>query len=200
MSRLYQQHGTHLAGHLLSTSAIASQSTSESSATSSPQTPALVLSPEDTAVADVKPLAGMRVLVVDDERVIRKLNQSMLTRVGAGVDTAEDGQEVLPMVQAALREGAPYDAVLLDIIMARTNGDVACRQLREAGFTDLPVLAASGNVSVADVDAYLAIGFTDIIGKPFTVRQVVDTLLRLRRMPTPPPAAAADSEHVKRVP
>jgi hypothetical protein len=89
-----------------------------------------------------------------------------------------DGDEVLPALQAATEAGQPFDAILLDIIMKRMNGEEACRQVRAAGYTALPIIAASGNTGPADVEEYLACGFTGTLSKPFTLRDAVKALNR----------------------
>lgn len=123
--------------------------------------------------------------VVDDERTIRCTSQRMLARLGAEVAAVEDGDQVLAAVADAQRRGAPFDAVLMDIVMRRVNGDVACRRLRDAGYAQLPIIASTANVSPTDADEYLQLRFTDVLAKPFSVRQLLTVLARW--LPTPPP-------------
>lgn len=62
--------------------------------------------------------------------------------------------------------------------MARMSGEDTCRDLRERGFTAVPIIAATGNASEVDMARYREAGFTDIIVKPFSARQLAEVLLR----------------------
>lgn len=136
-----------------------------------------------TAETAKAPLSGFRILVVDDERGIRLSNERTLKRLGAEVELATDGDEVVPMLRQAHVEARPFNAVLMDIIMRRVNGDLACQQAREAGFTSLPIIAASGNVGPADLAGYAARGLSDTLAKPFNSKQLTDTMLKHLRRP-----------------
>jgi CheY-like chemotaxis protein len=106
--------------------------------------------------------------VVDDERSIRLSNQRLLSRLGCDVELASDGEHVVPELARAAAAGRPYDAVMLDVVMRRTHGDAACAHARAHGFAGLPIFAATGNATPADVANYATSGFTAVIAKPFT--------------------------------
>ena len=127
----------------------------------------------------------------------------MLAGIGCTCETATDGDEVrdgrgrvegwwwsrlllslrtralaqVPHALAAAAARGPgngYDAILMDINMARVNGDVACAALRAAGCA-LPVIAVSGT---ADDPEYVhRCGFSGVLGKPFSVEQLHDALV-----------------------
>ena len=59
---------------------------------------------------------------------------------------------------------SPFDVILLDIQMRQMNGDVLCRNLRDAGM-DTIIVATTGNCSEVEVDSYLNIGFDAVLPK-----------------------------------
>jgi two-component system chemotaxis response regulator CheY len=72
----------------------------------------------------------MKFLIVDDDFDSRKLLQKILHKFGY-CDIAVDGEEGVDAFRAALKEGAPYDLVCLDILMPNMDGQQALREIRE---------------------------------------------------------------------
>jgi CheY-like chemotaxis protein len=168
-----------------------------------------------------KELAGMRVLVVDDERAIRRLCQRMLERLGCTCVLLEDGDQVL---NALLSSGyvpkdspysttqtpanitfQPFHAVLMDIMMVRSNGVDVVIDMRNSydntpvptpspsrtragsadGFSLAPLspyrlppfIAMTANTSLADITNYKRAGFVNVLGKPFDLSALRSKLL-----------------------
>lgn len=71
----------------------------------------------------------MRMLIVDDDRLDRTVLEKILGR-SSTVRTANDGEEALDMFGKAIDEGAPYDVVILDIIMPGIDGVTTCKLMR----------------------------------------------------------------------
>lgn len=136
-----------------------------------------------------QPLQNIRVLVVDDEEVVRRVSSRLLTKLGARVTTLTDGDEVLDAIVQADTEQDSYDAVLLDVIMRRMNGDAAVGQIRNAGFLSLPIFAASGNVTIEDTEKYIEHGFTAVLSKPYTKDNVLTLFVEYRIIGVPSEAA-----------
>lgn len=126
--------------------------------------------------------AGMRVLFVDDEPVNRRYGARMLANLGCEGMVAEDGDEVMGLVQAAAKEGKPFDAILLDIFMNRTDGAVVCKELRHAGVTDVAIIAMTGATSTKDKQRYQQAGFDLVLPKPFDLRNMLKALLAAREL------------------
>ena len=123
------------------------------------------------------PLAGLRLLVVEDNANNRQVAQELLAAEGALVSLANDGQEG---VAAVLRADPPFDAVLMDIRMPVMDGHAAARRIREfAHLRSLPVIAMTANVSTEDRQASEAAGMNAHVGKPFAVRELCGVILRL---------------------
>jgi len=129
---------------------------------------------------DVEPVAGSlgRILVVDDEEMLRSLLHRILTRAGYEVQLAVDGVEAI----ACLDEMPAFRAVVLDMMMPRMNGEETLRAIR-ARTSDLPVLLSSGFSEAVSAKRLLASGNVAFIQKPYGMRQLLATLASLATGP-----------------
>ncbi|QTN26463.1 PAS-domain containing protein [Rhodoferax sp. AJA081-3] len=131
------------------------------------------------AVAPVKPqrLAGMRLLVVEDNKINQMVAKGLLVKEGAEVTLADDGQLGVAAVAAAQ---PPFDAVLMDVQMPVMDGYAATRAIRsDLGLVHLPIIAMTANAMASDRAACLEAGMDEHIGKPFELNHLVATLQRL---------------------
>jgi len=113
------------------------------------------------------------VIVVDDERLIRKVVCDQLKRLRVSdVISLEDGDELVHTLDGAPQ---PPTCVLLDIVMRRSNGVSILESLRQhPRWSKLSVYAMTSNVE--SVDLFKASGFDGLLGKPFTRQQLVAVL------------------------
>ena len=109
----------------------------------------------------------MRVLVVDDEQMVRKAVRLTCESEGHEVDELAVGAGVVEQVRKH-----PPDVVLLDLILPDTSGFEVCRDLRDAGY-HMPVLILSARNEEIDVVLGLEIGADDYIQKPFRPRELL---------------------------
>ncbi|MGH7562212.1 MAG: PAS domain S-box protein [Gemmatimonadales bacterium] len=116
-----------------------------------------------------RPVRGAgRVLLVDDEQVIRDLARRMLERVGYTVETAGNGVEAVERVRQA---GAPYDVIVLDWNMPRMGGREACRAIR-AVRPDARIVLASGVAETAMPEDLARDGFSGVVQKPYNLAEL----------------------------
>jgi DNA-binding response OmpR family regulator len=121
----------------------------------------------------------VRVLVVEDEPGIVQFVSQGLTEAGYAVDAAADGQAGLDYARAA-----PYDAVVLDLMLPDMDGLEVCRQLRAK--SDTPVLMLTARGDAMDRVVGLELGADDYLPKPFEPRELLARLraiLRRRQAP-----------------
>jgi two-component system, OmpR family, alkaline phosphatase synthesis response regulator PhoP len=119
----------------------------------------------------VPPLDGRRrVLVVDDEALIRKTVRLACEQEGYAVQEAENGREAM----ASLEEFRP-DIILLDLMLPDISGFDICRDIRRAG-SKVPILILSAKTEEIDVVVGLEIGADDYIVKPFRPRELLARL------------------------
>ena len=120
-----------------------------------------------------------RVLVVDDDAVIRQLITVNLELEGFEVETAEDGQDCLDKVKAF----AP-DVITLDIMMPRMDGWEAATALRDDDETaSIPVVLLSARAQQADLSRGDKIGVEAYLTKPFDPDELIKTVRRLAGLP-----------------
>ncbi|HEX6330169.1 MAG TPA: response regulator transcription factor [Actinomycetota bacterium] len=109
---------------------------------------------------------GPRVLVVDDEPMVREVLARYLEKEGFDVEVAEDGEQAL----AAYASG-PHDLVLLDLMLPRVDGLEVFRRMREQAPAAVIMLTAKGEET--DRVVGLELGADDYVTKPFSPREVV---------------------------
>ena len=127
---------------------------------------------------DDKPLAGLRVLLVDDSTLNRKVAERALNLAGATVLQAADGQQALDTLRANPRD---VDLVLMDIQMPVMDGLTATREIREdPALRELSVIALSAGVLPEERQAALDAGVNDFLPKPLDLKQMREMLARYR--------------------
>ncbi|MGV3617275.1 MAG: ATP-binding protein [Fimbriimonas sp.] len=137
-------------------------------------------SAESVSVKQEGGFTGLRVLVVDDNAVNRKVAARVLQNLGCDVAFAGDGLEALDRIASR-----PFDLVLMDVQMPVMDGFEATRQLRqrEGDGWRLPVIAMTANAMPEDREACLASGMDDYIAKPMRRDQLEGTLSKFGRRP-----------------
>jgi two-component system, OmpR family, response regulator len=117
----------------------------------------------------------MRLLVVEDDVKMASLLNRGLREDGAAVDVARRGEDAVWMAAAA-----PYDAVILDVMLPGIDGFETCRRLRDGGVW-APVLLLTARDSVEDRVAGLDGGADDYLVKPFSFAELSARLRALVR-------------------
>jgi DNA-binding response OmpR family regulator len=134
-----------------------------------------------------------RVLMVEDDAVIREATQLALERHGYDVITAEDGLEAIECF-----EKSKPDAVLLDIMLPGLDGISVCRRIRET--STVPIVMVSARGDALDVVLGLEAGADDYVTKPFDIQVLVARLRAVLRRAVADPGrrAAAPAGGVQR--
>lgn len=109
---------------------------------------------------------GLRVLVVDDERAIRRFLRASLTAHGYTVFEASTGQEALSAVL-----GDRPDLIILDLGLPDLNGIEVTRQVRE--WSRIPIIILSVREQEATKVAALDVGADDYLTKPFGMAELM---------------------------
>jgi PAS domain S-box-containing protein len=140
-------------------------------------------------------LAGMRVLVVEDNLLNQEVANYVLVHAGASVDFAANGRIAVSMLgeHSAGNAAAQYDAVLMDLQMPVMDGFEATAAIRAMGLDRLPVIAMTANALDEDRRRARAAGMSDYLAKPIDVDELVDMLSRLTGRPAAPAPDAADA-------
>jgi signal transduction histidine kinase/CheY-like chemotaxis protein len=149
------------------------------------------------------PLAGVKVLVVEDNEINRQIATELLEAAGARVDIAMNGQQAIDRLHTM----EPVHVVLMDLQMPVLDGYEATRRLRaDPRFALLPIIAMTAHAMVEERDRCLALGMNGHLTKPIDpealVRTVAQWALRggelpaLIAPPTAPVARAPSDEAV----
>jgi len=127
-------------------------------------------------------MAPVRILVVEDERKLADLLARGLREEGHAADVATEGEQALWMAQSA-----PFDAIVLDVMLPGIDGFEVCRRLR-ASEVWAPVLMLTARDAVEDRVSGLDAGADDYLVKPFAFDELLARLRALtRRAPTERP-------------
>ncbi|WP_445682273.1 response regulator [Radicibacter daui] len=123
------------------------------------------------------------ILIVDDDREIRELVSTYLTKNGLRASIAADGRQM-----RAFLEANTVDLIALDIMMPGDDGLVLCRELRAGKHKATPILMLTARSDEMDRIIGLEMGADDYLAKPFSARELLARIKAvLRRTRALPP-------------
>jgi two-component system response regulator MprA len=127
-------------------------------------------------------VTGARLLVVEDDESLGIVLVDALEGEGYRAELARDGRVGLARAQAA-----PFDLIVLDLMLPGMDGYEICRRLRDAG-DDVPILMLTARGREEDRVQGLDLGADDYVVKPFSLKELLARIrARLRaRKPLPP--------------
>ena len=124
------------------------------------------------ASADAVAVAGLKVLVIDDSKTIRRSAETMLAKEGCEVITAEDGFEAL----AKIAQFQP-DVIFVDIMMPRLDGYQTCAIIKNnKRFEATPVIMLTSKDGLFDRARGRIVGSDQYLTKPFTRDELLASL------------------------
>jgi polar amino acid transport system substrate-binding protein len=125
--------------------------------------------------ADLKPIQGAKVLLVEDNTLNQQVADELLNQAGVSVTIAENGKIAVQLVQETR-----FDIVLMDIQMPVMDGLAASRKIRNLkdGFDQLPIIAMTAHAMAGDRDKSVAAGMNDHITKPIDPDKLYACLLK----------------------
>lgn len=128
----------------------------------------------------------MKILVVDDEKLLVKGIKFNLENEGYQVDTAFDGKEALSKIQ-----NEQYDLVLLDLMLPELSGLEVCAKARE--FSNVPIIMLTAKSEDPDKIMGFESGADDYLTKPFNIVELKARIRAILRRSTSTQAAAKNS-------
>ena len=133
------------------------------------------------ATFDVADLAGMRVLVAEDNEINWEVASELLGACGLELDWAQDGRECVERFEAS--PVGHYGAILMDVRMPRMNGYDAARTIRALDRADaatVPIIAMTADAFAEDRERARAAGMNAHVAKPIDLREVLRALASAR--------------------
>lgn len=119
-------------------------------------------------------LAGLRVMVIDDSKTIRRTAETLLKKEGCDVVTANDGFEAL----GRIAEVQPQ-VIFVDIMMPRLDGYQTCALIKSNQlFKSTPVIMLSSKDGLFDKARGRIVGSEQYLTKPFTRDELLDVVRR----------------------
>ena len=123
----------------------------------------------------------MKILVVDDEKLLVKGMKFNLENEGYTVDACYDGESAVTMARTG-----EYDLIILDLMMPKKDGLQACQEIR--GFSTIPIIMLTARSEGADLLMGFESGADDYVTKPFNILELkarVRALLRRASIAAP---------------
>jgi CheY-like chemotaxis protein len=152
-----------------------------------PASPGKLIRPETEAPIELAG-HGSRVLVMDDEEIVRTLAISMLRHLGFSALSAASGEEAIAMFRDAAREGAPFDLAILDVTVAGGMGGKECLAALLSLDPEGRIILSSGYSDDAILSRHKDFGAMAALPKPYGVADLKKALREVFRN-HPGPAA-----------
>jgi DNA-binding NtrC family response regulator len=108
-----------------------------------------------------------RILIVDDEEIVRNFLVSVFSKHGHNCDTAKDVLEALEKIKKN-----SFDAVVADIVMPQMDGIALTKELVKL-YPDLPIMIMTGHADEHSSESAIAAGAREFIKKPFSIDEFI---------------------------
>ncbi len=126
---------------------------------------------------------GSRLLLMDDDVILRRGARRLLRQSGYDVECARDGAEAVKLYAQAREAGEPFDAVILDLTVAEGMGGEDCARALRALDPDVKAIACTGYAEDDVLAGLREGGFRAFLRKPFSPEELADALRRIAAGP-----------------
>jgi CheY-like chemotaxis protein len=120
-----------------------------------------------------------RILVMDDEAMIRKLAGELLSYLGYEVDFAVDGDEAIQRYKEAMNSKKPFDAIILDLTVKGGMGGKETIQKLTKIDPNVVAIVSSGYCNDPGITDFGQYGFSEVVTKPYTMSELGEKLNRV---------------------
>ncbi len=128
------------------------------------------------AVGEELRAGGGKVLLMDDEEIVRAVAGQMLSRIGYQVEFAVEGRDAVELYRQARESGEPFDAVIMDLTVPGGMGGLeAVRKLRRID-PDVKAVVSSGYSDDPVLSDYREYGFSGVLPKPYKIIELSEVL------------------------
>jgi two-component system, cell cycle sensor histidine kinase and response regulator CckA len=120
-----------------------------------------------------------KILVMDDEEMMRTIAEGLLSQLGYQVEVAENGEKAVALYQKAMEVGCPFDGVILDLtIRGGMGGKEAIREFRKTD-PEVKAIVSSGYIEDPVIDHYEQYGFKGALVKPYRISDLGEILSKV---------------------
>ena len=124
----------------------------------------------------------LRVLIVDDAKMNRKMLCRLIKYRCDVTMEAEDGQRAVEEVASAMARGEPFNCILMDFNMPRKDGPTAAREIRSMGYTGM-IIGITGCTTPGERDIFISSGADCVLTKPVDLHELDRTIVGMRNEP-----------------
>jgi PAS domain S-box-containing protein len=117
-----------------------------------------------------------RILIMDDEELIRNVVKELLGRLGYEVETAKDGALAIDIYKKELEAGRPFDAAILDLTVPGGMGGKECLDTLKKIQPGIKAIVSSGYSNNPVMSNYKRYGFSGVIVKPYRLADLIEVL------------------------
>ncbi len=118
-------------------------------------------------------LLGTKILLVEDNELNQVVAHGILTRAGAAVTIADNGQAAVDLYR---KRHTDFDIILMDVQMPVMDGFEAARLISTGGKSSPPIIAMTAGVMADEREHCVQVGMVDFIGKPIDVEHMLETI------------------------
>ena len=129
------------------------------------------ITPDQTKTEMIVSPSQLKILLAEDSKVNQKIALLTLKKLGYKADIANNGLEVLDMVEKQF-----YDVILMDMQMPEMDGITATKMIRQLSKSQPYIIALTANALETDRQICLDVGMNDFISKPIVITQLTEAL------------------------
>ena len=146
-----------------------------------PASPEELLKGSEKTFSNLTATLAWKILVMDDEEMVRTLLETILTEQGHTVLCCSEGSECLDLYEEELRKDFPVDLTIMDLtIPGGMGGKETAQKILDLN-SDARIVVASGYSNDPIMSDYKSFGFTATLTKPFTIQDVRSTIAKLQQ-------------------
>ena len=135
--------------------------------------------PQKKELKEIPIVGGGKVLVMEEDEPLRNLLFQMLELLGYESELARNGDEAIELYKKEMASGQPHNVVILDLTVSTGNGgEETIKKLLQID-PDVKAVISSGNLYDAVMIDYKKYGFAAALPKPFTKKDLKDTLSKV---------------------
>ncbi len=120
-----------------------------------------------------------KVMIMDDESIVREITSQLLSHLGYSVNAAMDGREAVELYSNAMKTNNSFDAVILDLVVPGGQGGVETLEKLIAMDPGCRAIIASGYSNDLVMSSFMQYGFKGVISKPYRIKELDELIQKV---------------------